>query len=149
MPSFDTPIITLGGLFLAGNRAPEYTGGETGMNLVAGGFASASADWAVNQTRSTLNIEESTVSDELAQAILGAGMSRFGEPIPRNNAMSRAILYDVAQQGVAEAGFAMGDLMGDGGFFNGGNGDNGSNGSSTQPVRRSPSRNTGTQSRVY
>lgn len=130
MPSFDGPILTLGGLFVAGNRMPEFTGGESGMNILAAGFAGSSADFLVDEARSTLGIDTSTVSDELAQALIGAGISRYGDPIPRNNAMARGIHYDVAMQAIDEAGFSLDQLVG-GSLFNGGS----SGGSATAPVQ--------------
>lgn len=123
MVSLDSPLLSLGALFLAGNSSEgmQFTGGETGRGLVAGGFAAASSDAAVNEVRNALGVEADALSDELAQALLGAGLSRWGGPIPQNKAMARAIHYDVAAQAVEGAGFALGDLLSGNGNGNGNN----------------------------
>lgn len=115
MPSLDSPLITLGALFLAGqdSRGRPFMGGESGKGYLAGGFAGASADWASDQVRSAAGVDQTQVSDELLQALIGAGVSRFGDPIPQNNAMARGILYNVSASAFGRAGLAAGDLVGD------------------------------------
>lgn len=113
MVNFDSPILALGALFLAGQdqRGRRFTGGETGKGYLAGGFAGSSAEFAVNKLRNTAGVSESALSDELAQALLGAGVSRFGGMIPQNKAMARGIHYNVATQSFQDAGLSLGSLM--------------------------------------
>lgn len=117
MVNLDSPILTLGALFMAGNSSEgrNFTGGETGKGLIAGGFASSSAQTVVDGARKMAGLEESAVSDELAQALLGAGLSRFGGPIPQNNAMARGIHYNVAHEAFTKAGWTLGEMMNGGG----------------------------------
>lgn len=121
MPSFDSPLLTLGALFVAGqdSRGRQFTGGESGKGLLAGGFAAGSAQFVVDEARSAAGLEEDAISDELAQALLGAGVARFGGPVPQNNAMARGIMYSVAEQGFTKGGFTLGEMIGD---IGGGNG---------------------------
>lgn len=118
------PVIPLAGLFLAGNSSTgrQFTGGEGGKQYLAGGFAGASSQWAVDQLRSTAGLDSSTVPDELGQAVLGAALSRYGGMVPQNKAMARGIHYHVATQAMNDLGVTAGDLFGD---FTGGNGGNG------------------------
>lgn len=122
MPSLDSPLLTLGALFIAGqdSRGRQFTGGESGKGILAGGFAAGSAQYVVDTARDQAGLDSDSLSDELARALVGAGISRFGGPIPQNNAMARGIMYDVAKSGFTDAGFTVGDLVGD--TFNGGNG---------------------------
>lgn len=130
MPSLDSPIVTLGALFLAGNSAPEFTGGETGRGLVAGGFGGASAEWLGTQVNNLAG-GNLPVSTHLGQALAGAAISRWGDPIPQNNAIARGIHYNTATQMAQELGLSAGDLFGD--FMGGGSGGSsgGSNTSAT------------------
>lgn len=123
--ALDSPIVTLGALAVAGNssRGRQFTGGESGKGLLAGGFAASSSEYVADQARSMAGIDTTSVSDELMQALLGAGVSRFGDPIPMNNAMARGIHYNVATQAFQDAGLSLGNLVGDvtdGGGSNGG-----------------------------
>lgn len=140
MVDLDSPVLTLGALFLAGNSADgrDLTGGEGGVGLLAGGFSSASAQTAVTEIRNAAGIDSSSLSDELAQALLGAGVSLAGRrldgiPTRITNPMARGIHYNVAHQAFEEAGFTLAEFMDDNG--------NG-NGSSTQAVTSTRSRST-------
>lgn len=122
MVDLESPVLTLGALFLAGNSAQvrEFTGGESGVGLLAGGLAMASSDAAVTEFRNRLGIQPTSLSDELAQALIGAGVSwtgrRFdGVPTRFTNPMARGIMYDVASQGFEEAGFTLGEFLSNGG----------------------------------
>lgn len=116
----DSPLVTLGALFIAGNdeTGRQYTGGETGKGLLAGGFGSASAQWGGNQLQNYVG--EESMTDELAQAVVGGALSKWGDPIPQNNAMARGILYNVARQGVEDSGMSAGEIIGDIGLPDGG-----------------------------
>lgn len=121
MPNLDSPVLTLGALFVAGNSSQgrNLTGGESGVGLLSGGFAAASSDAAVNEIRSSLGIDASSLSDELAQALLGAGVSWAGRtfdgvPTRITNPMARGIHYDVASQAFEEAGFTLGEFLNNG-----------------------------------
>lgn len=119
MVNLDSPLLTLGALFVAGqdSRGRKFTGGESGKGLIAGGFGGASADWAGSQLQN-LTGGNSALTDELAQALAGAAISRFGDPIPQNNAIARGIHYNVAAQAATQAGLEAGSLFG--GFMDGG-----------------------------
>lgn len=112
----DSPVVPLAALFLAGQRSRgiasrQDTGGEGGVNLLAGGFADASSGWAVNQITDAVGMG-GTVTPLLGRALLGAGVSR-ANMIPRNNAMARGVMYGVASDGVSELGMDLGSLIGD------------------------------------
>lgn len=122
MVNLESPVLTLGALFLAGNsdKGRQFTGGERGTGLLAGGFASASANTAVDEIRNAAGIDASSLSDELAQALLGAGVSWAGRsfdgiPTRITNPMARGIHYNVAHQAFEEAGFTLGEFMSNGG----------------------------------
>ena len=149
MVNLDSPMLALGALFLAGqdDRGRQFTGGESGKGILAGGFASSSAQFAVDELRNLAGLDSSAVSDELAQALVGAGISRFGDPIPQNNAMARGIMYSVADQSFTQAGWTLGEFAGD--ITNGGGGGSGApagstGGSSPQAVTTSPTRSNDT-----
>jgi hypothetical protein len=112
--SLDSPLVTLGALFMVGqnDRGRQFTGGETGKGLIAGGFGGASAEY-LGQQVSDLAGGQLPVSDALGQAMAGAAISRFGDPIPQNNAIARGIHYNVATQMVQETGLGLGDMLGD------------------------------------
>lgn len=145
----DSPLVTLGALFIAGNSSSgrEYTGGETGKGLLAGGFAGASAEWAGDQLQGQIGSD--TMTDELAQAVVGAGLSKWGDPIPQNNAMSRGILYNVAAQGVQGAGLAAQDLAGDVNLGGGGGGGDTSGAMVDQPANVQQNGAGGQRGTVY
>lgn len=140
MPSLDSPLLTLGALFLVGqdSRGRQFTGGESGKGLLAAGFAGGSAEWAANEARSALNLQEDAVSDELAQALLGAGISRFGGMVPQNKAMARGIMYNSAIQAMQGAGVTAEDLLGDFSLGGGGSSAPQSAHMNTQPAHTSP-----------
>lgn len=108
-------ILPLGALFLAGNsqEGRQFTGGEGGKQYLAGGFANASADWAVDEIRNAAGLDSSQVPDALAQAVLGMGLSKWGDPIPQNNAMARGIHYGVATESFENMGLTLGNLSDD------------------------------------
>ena len=135
MVSLESPLLTLGALYLAGqdDRGRRFTGGESGKGLLAGGFAAGSSQFVVDEVRSMAGLDSSALSDELAQALLGAGIARFGGPIPQSNAMARGIHYNVAEQAFTQAGVTLGD------FLNGGSGGSTSQ-TRTRSVARSRSR---------
>lgn len=114
MPSLDSPALTLGALYLVGQeeRGREFTGGESGRGLLAAGFAGSSSEYAANQIRNAVGVDSTSVSDELMQALVGAGISRFGDPIPMNNAMARGIHTNVAIQAFQDAGLSLGNIAG-------------------------------------
>lgn len=122
MVSLESPLLTLGALYLAGQdeRGRQFTGGESGRGLLAGGFAASSSNYLVDQARSLTGLQSDALTDELAQALIGAGISRFGDPIPMNNAMARGIHYNVADDAFTKAGITLGDIAGD--VTNGGSG---------------------------
>lgn len=108
-------MLTLGALFLAGqdSRGRKFTGGESGKGILAGGFAAGSAQYVVDEVRSRSGFDSDALTDELAQALLGAGISRYGGMIPQNKAMARGIHYSVAEQAFTEGGYTLGELVGD------------------------------------
>lgn len=135
------PLLPLGGLFLMGSREgsnnPDLvdrvttrnaTGGETGLGYLAGGFAAGSSEWAAQQLRQAAGLDSNTVPDELAQALVGVGVSNMNM-IPRNKAMARGIHYNVATQAFQDLGVTLGDFAGDVDLGNGG-----SNGGSSAPA---------------
>lgn len=99
MPSLDNPLITLGALAVAGSsrRGRQFTGGESAMGLLAGGWANASAPWFGTQLRQLTGQTgtDATLTDPLAQAIVGAGLS-WADMVPANKALARGIHYNVA-----------------------------------------------------
>lgn len=111
--SLDSPVIPLAGLYLAGQsrKGRTFTGGESGKGMLAAGFAASSSDWAANQLLSAANMS-GTVSNSLAKALIGAGISRYGDPIPAHRAMSRGIMYNVASEAFTELGADAGSLFG-------------------------------------
>ena len=140
--SLDSPLVTLGALYFAGNRGVRgsgplsgISGGESGKGLIAGGFGGASAEWAGDQVTGLAG-DSLPVSDVLGQAIAGAALSKFGGMIPQNKAMARGIHYNAATQAMQEIGLSAGDLIGD---VTGGGGSTSSTSSTTStPVRSSP-----------
>ena len=117
----DSPLIPLGAVFLAGQRSRgiasrQDTGGESGVNLLVGGWAGESSGYATNEIMNAVGLS-GTVSPLLGQALLGAGVSRAGF-IPKNRPMARGIMYNVVGSGASELGFDLGSLMG--GTFGGG-----------------------------
>lgn len=138
MVSVDSPAVPAAALALAGTqgRGRRFTGGESAKGLVAAGFAGASADFVVNEALSATGMGD-TVSSTLGQAILGAGLSKFGGPIPANAAMARGIHYNVMQS-------AFNDLQADLGSLMNGSVLGGNEGSST--ASPSPTRSTTTTS---
>ena len=115
MVSLDSPMLTLGAMFIAGQdeRGRPFTGGESGKGLLAGGFGGASAEYAADQVRSLTGLDTSTASDELMQVLVGAAVSKYGDPIPQNNAIARGIHYNAATQAFQDAGLGLGNLAGD------------------------------------
>lgn len=139
-------ILPLGALFLAGNSSTgrQFTGGEGGKQYLAGGFAASSSSWAVDQIRNAAGLDSEQVPDALAQALVGAGLSRWGGMIPQNKAMARGIHYNVASNSFNQMGLTLGDMVGDVGGGNGGSSMNTM--SATQTV--TPSNRTRTDSSV-
>jgi len=128
------PLIVLGGLWWAGNNKRKFTGGMDGVDILAGGFGASSAQWAGEQVMNLTGGD--TLTPLLSQALAGAAVSEFGDPIPENEAMARGIHLNVAQQAFSDAGFSAGQLIGDlglGGIV-GGNGDNGGDQTQAQNV---------------
>lgn len=147
--SLDSPLVTLGALFVVGqnDRGRQFTGGETGKGLIAGGFGGASAEYLGDQI-SDLAGGDLPLNDALGQAVAGAAISRFGDPIPQNNAIARGIHYNVATQMVQETGLGLGDLVGD--VTNGGSNGGSTSGTPTasSPSASAPSTSGSTQSRM-
>lgn len=116
----DSPLIPLAGLYMVGqnSKGRKYTGGESGKGMLAAGFAASSGEWAANQALSATGMS-GTISNSLAQALIGAGISRYGSAVPANRAMARGVMYNVAGNAFtelgADAGSLFGDIMGGGG----------------------------------
>lgn len=111
----DSPAVPLAAVFLAGQRSSglgsrQDTGGESGVNILAGGFADASSGWLSNELFSAVGMGD-TVSPLLGRALIGAGVSRVDQ-IPKNRAMARGIMYGIASDGVSEMGVDLGSLVG-------------------------------------
>jgi hypothetical protein len=148
MVSLDSPVLTLGGLFIAGNQAMRansgdlsagISGGESGRGLLAGGFGASSAEYSAQKLRDVAGLQEDALSDELAQALVGAGVGKIGrmQNSPMLNAAARGIHYNAAAQAFQEVGLTLGQVAG---------GNGGSNGSSGAPstqgtVHRNHNRN--------
>lgn len=150
MPSLDSPLITLGALFLAGqdSRGRQFTGGESGKGVVAGGFAAGSSQFVVDEVRNRAGLDSTAVSDELAQALLGAGLSRYGGMVPQNKAMARGIMYSAAEQSFTRAGYTLGDLVG-GSIGGNGSASINAGGSGGSPAPASQPRTSGSESMVF
>lgn len=124
-----SPLIVLGGLYWTGENKRQYTGGMDGIDILAGGFGASSAQWAGEQVQNLAGTD--TLTPLLSQALVGAGLSEYGDMVPYNDAMARGIHLNVAQQAFGEAGFTAGDFMGD---VMGGNGGSQNATQSTQEV---------------
>jgi len=131
LEGLSSPLIVLGGLYYAGENQRKYTGGMDGIDILAGGFGGASAQWAGSQVQDLIGSD--MLTDSLSQALVGAGLSEFGDQVPYNNAMARGIHINVAQQAISNSGFAAGDLFGD--FL-------GNGGSSTQTQTQTATQTT-------
>ena len=132
----DSPAVTLGALYLAGQAGVKgdgmfsgISGGESGKGLIAGGFGGASAEWFGDQVTGLAG-DTLPVSDVLGQALVGAAISKYGGMVPQNKAIARGIHYNAATQSVQELGLAAGDIFGD---LTGGSG-----GTSSSPVQSAP-----------
>jgi hypothetical protein len=129
------PLVTLGGMALLGSsqKGRRFTGGASGKALLAGSFAGSSAEFVVDEGRNMLGIQENTLSDELAQVLLGAGVSYAGRmwDVPLSSSMASGIMINAGINSFQEAGLTLGQLS------NGGSGGNGGNGG-TQSIRSSP-----------
>lgn len=119
--NLDSPLIPLAGLYMAGqsSKGRKYTGGESGKGMLAAGFAASSGEWAANQALNAAGMS-GTISNSLAQALIGAGISRYGGAVPANRAMARGVMYNVAGNAFTELGADAGSLFGD--MFGGGGG---------------------------
>jgi len=111
MGDLSSPLLVLGGLYYAGENKRKFTGGMDGLDILAGGFGGASAQWAGGQVQDLVGMD--MLTDELSQALVGAALSEYGDQVPYNRAMARGIHLNVAQQTISDAGFAAGDLFGD------------------------------------
>lgn len=148
MVSLDSPLITLGALFIAGqdSRGRQFTGSESGKGLIAGGFAAGSAQYVVDKAREQTGFDSSAVSDELAQALVGAAVSRYGGMIPQNKAMGRGIMYSVSEQAFTKGGYTLGGLVNE---MNDGDGSIIPDGNDSAIAPPSSSRNSGNDALVF
>lgn len=123
MVNLESPLLTLGALWFVGNdeRGRQFTGGATGNSLLWGGFGGASAEFLGQQLQNATG-GGGALNDELAQALAGAGISRFGDvlPVVNHNAVARGIMYNVATQSAQDAGVSLDNLLGGTGLTNGG-----------------------------
>lgn len=135
MPDLSSPFVTLGALWVAGNRDDfrKFTGGETGRGLVLGGVGAASAEWAGTQLTNATGMS-GTLGPELAQALAGAAVSAGGRKVDADrftNPVARGIMYNAAQQAASQAGLSAGQLFGDLTGGGGGGGTGGGGGGNT------------------
>ena len=132
----DSPLIPLAGLYLVGqnSKGRRYTGGESGKGMLAAGFAASSSEWAAGQALSATGMG-GTISNSLAQALLGAGVSRYGGAVPANRAMARGVMYNVAANAFTELGADAGSLFGN---IGGGDGSQTATQSASASVQSAP-----------
>jgi len=103
------PLLVLGGLYIAADRAPDWVG-MRGLDLLAAGFGVASQDWFKDQITAFLG---ETVTDEVAVAIGGALTVRYGDGIhPAVSKVGQGVLIGLTGNILTEIGMTLQDLLG-------------------------------------